>query len=822
MLSRESLTLTRLVVRFQILVVVAGLAAISAVILAPLFYGITVEVEQGPAVKLPALDIGEWPNMPVQTGGRIMPFETAAINAVREICGRASPEFGKTKAQPVPLVLSWMLTGGSSSNPAITDWENYPFILCDHHGLRKLIFAGKLKPEEQPTNEQLFGKYVAPADLRNNPEVQQLLASAANKRELDSQKAAHSMLPEETKAEEVMRRLMTYDGIAQTAQLSSLGGGARKAADPFHWVALDRVPQSPWFAIGQLRENLADPQQWNLEMRERLARVPQLYIKPEFLTALQTLQKQIKAGNAKPVLDELEAELKTRREKQVADLERFMASNPDDRAKVQYLTELLATEADQRRLMDPAKAKERSSTNLVASVRAVLEERDRETVAWLRQQTAGIPIAKYHPENDDYRMVHLTYLESRFPDLYRESQAWQPFPTVPAKQVVEAYEAVQRAYRTADAAAFAAASQSFAALVRDTSKSFDPAYPIVTTLELERTYNRMEPFKWGWVFMAVAVLGFSLSMGLSSPWPARLGYLAFFVSLGFQTFGFYARTMISGRPPVSNMFETVIWVAGIGAVFSLILELAYRKKFAILSGSLVALFGLVLADQLPVGAGFDPKISPLEPVLRSNYWLIIHVLTIVSSYAGGMVAWVMGNLMLGIIYFRNPPREMLKDMATFCYRAMQIAVLLLAAGTFLGGWWAAESWGRFWGWDPKETWALIALIAYVIPLHMRYLGWIKEFGMALAAVVCFSSIVMAWYGVNFVLGAGLHSYGFGGGGPWWVFWAGLINLLWVLIVCDRQLSRQLAAVPATVAVTTVPPTTTDRASVASRTEPVNV
>jgi ABC-type transport system involved in cytochrome c biogenesis permease subunit len=196
---------------------------------------------------------------------------------------------------------------------------------------------------------------------------------------------------------------------------------------------------------------------------------------------------------------------------------------------------------------------------------------------------------------------------------------------------------------------------------------------------------------------------------------------------------------------------------------------------------MVSTLGLVLADQLPLV--LDPKISPLVPVLRSNYWLTIHVLTEVSSYAGGALAWALGNIALGLLVFGRPRPETVRTLSLYTYKAMQIAVLLLAAGTFLGGWWAAESWGRFWGWDPKEVWALIALVCYVIPLHMRYIGWVKHFGLAVAAVVCFASIMMSWYGVNFVLGAGLHSYGFGGGGPWWVFWAGLLNLQWVLVAC---------------------------------------
>ena len=105
-----------------------------------------------------------------------------------------------------------------------------------------------------------------------------------------------------------------------------------------------------------------------------------------------------------------------------------------------------------------------------------------------------------------------------------------------------------------------------------------------------------------------------------------------------------------------------------------------------------------------------------------------------------------------------------KPLSNFIYRAMQVGVLLVAAGTILGGVWADYSWGRFWGWDPKEVWALITLLVYLIPLHGRFAGWVSTFGLVAASVVCFLSVIMAWYGVNFVLGVGLHSYGFVEGG----------------------------------------------------------
>jgi ABC-type transport system involved in cytochrome c biogenesis permease subunit len=110
---------------------------------------------------------------------------------------------------------------------------------------------------------------------------------------------------------------------------------------------------------------------------------------------------------------------------------------------------------------------------------------------------------------------------------------------------------------------------------------------------------------------------------------------------------------------------------------------------------------------------------------------------------------------------------------------MQFGVALLAAGTILGGIWADFSWGRFWGWDPKEVWALIALLGYTTVIHARFTGWMKPFGFAAWTVVSFTLVLMAWYGVNFVLGVGLHSYGFSSGGFTGVMFFTLLQLAYV-------------------------------------------
>ena len=196
----------------------------------------------------------------------------------------------------------------------------------------------------------------------------------------------------------------------------------------------------------------------------------------------------------------------------------------------------------------------------------------------------------------------------------------------------------------------------------------------------------------------------------------------------------------------------------------------YRRKSFGLVVAAVAFAGTFIAWFFPIPG---KQFSPLQPVLRDNFWLTIHVLTIVSSYAAGALAWGLGILSLGHYLLgrypqgfggRSRPPEACAELAGYIYKAMQVAVVLLAAGTILGGLWADVSWGRFWGWDPKEVWALVSLLAYLVILHGRYAGWIGNFGLAGGAVLGAAVIGMSWYGVNFLLGAGLHSYGFGQGG----------------------------------------------------------
>lgn len=786
---------------FSAVVVGVAIVILSAKVFAPVAKGYASAAGAAAKLVLPSYDFQAWQSFPVQYGGRVMPLQTAAINAMRQITGRAKFE----GQDPVAIVLSWILTRGEGQSPLVTDWEHYPFILCDHHVLREAILRDARKGSP-PSEEEVHGKYLSPAEIRNSPSLMQWLRDGRAKRVKDPQKAEHLMTPEERKAAEVEQRLMIFDSLTQGDPVTTLPKTKFKPEDPLQLVALDRVSGAPWFSLGQLHQLQADPTQWTTIMRERLRAQPLHYLKPEHREALQAFQAHIKAGTEKQPLEELRALLMQRVEQKLSALRQATAERKTGEELLDYIQRyLLTTSQEQQHFSEKLRElarllqaegqgafpKDKSPADvLVEQVRSVLLAANEDLLQNLQLQAEQARRQGYVPEKDEFRMLHMTYLEQRFPAIYLESASAQSFPSEAVNQVLSAFDVLRSKYLSDDPLAFANASAEFQKSIAEISRCFDATYPDCDTLDLELMFNRVEPFKWAWITMAAAALCLAVSLGVNTQLPYWAGMSLFVLSLLVQVFGYFARIKISGRPPVTDMYETVVFVASMTAVFALLLEWLYRRKYIALAGSFVATLGLVLADQLPVTRGWDPSIRPLEPVLRSNYWLIVHVMTIVASYAGGALAWGMGNLILAMHLRRTPPPEQTKSLSLFTYRAMQVALLLLAAGTFLGGWWAAESWGRFWGWDPKETWALIALIAYAIPLHARYLGWVRDFGLAVSAVICFAAIVMSWYGVNFILGAGLHSYGFGGGGPWWVFWASLLNLEFVLVASILYLRRQ--------------------------------
>ncbi len=297
----------------------------------------------------------------------------------------------------------------------------------------------------------------------------------------------------------------------------------------------------------------------------------------------------------------------------------------------------------------------------------------------------------------------------------------------------------------------------------DTDSWDKPSAKIQTAhwrIRWELLYNDCAPFKIARIFYlltALTLLGVVLGARFK---PGTLAKALLAGAVFFHAAGIVSRVVLGGRPPVSNFYETMLWLPFVAVFVALIFERIYRSGLFAFSSSILAAAFLVLADYMPL----DSSISPVVAVLRSNLWLTIHVLTVVGSYAPIGLAAVMAHL-YGILYLRyGPTHPRLAVLDRFIYRATQVGVVMLAAGIMLGAVWANASWGRYWGWDPKETWALITLLWFLGVFHGKFAGWLKGAWTAVATIAGFFLVLMTYYGVSFYL-VGLHSYAGGNAKP---------------------------------------------------------
>ncbi len=338
--------------------------------------------------------------------------------------------------------------------------------------------------------------------------------------------------------------------------------------------------------------------------------------------------------------------------------------------------------------------------------------------------------------------------------------------------------------------------------LRDGLRGLSPKiYPAESQLRLEYFYNHFDGFYRAALSYGVALLLLAVAYlrdkGGAVKW---IGVSLALVGLLLHATGIVLRCLIAGRPPVTNMYESIIWVSFAVLFFGMIFFARYRTLVYLLAALPASLLALLLVHQMPIA--MPSSIDPLVPVLRDNFWLTIHVLTITLGYSAFLLAWGFGHIFLLFYLLKPVAARANQPMHFWLYRIIQLGVILLAAGTILGGVWANYSWGRFWGWDPKETWALIALLCYILTLHGRLAGWWTQFGLVVASVVCFLAVLMAWYGVNFVLGKGLHSYGFGLGGETYVVSFVIADLLFVAFAIWRYRGTKRPRPPSSPAVVT--------------------
>lgn len=290
--------------------------------------------------------------------------------------------------------------------------------------------------------------------------------------------------------------------------------------------------------------------------------------------------------------------------------------------------------------------------------------------------------------------------------------------------------------------------------------------PSQTKRDIEIKYNKVNPFKR--IFPFYLLFGFLLLFVLfvnifrQKPLPKYLRITFFgliFIGFLIHTLGLAIRWYISGHAPWSNGFESLVYVAWAIMLAGFI----FGRKYPMVVGTAAFLSGIALF--VAHLSWMNPEITPLVPVLKS-YWLAIHVAIITASYGFFGLSSLLGVLALVLMVLRNNSNQVrvtgyIEQLTTINEMSATVGLYALTIGTFLGGIWANESWGRYWGWDPKETWALITVAIYSFIVHMRLIPPLRGvFNYNMASILGFASVLMTYFGVNYFL-SGLHSYGKG-------------------------------------------------------------
>lgn len=825
------------------------------------------------AAAAPAFDWRAWRAIPVHHNGRIMPLDSFAREMIETICHRERPTLAyqgsPRRFEAAELLFHWLVEPQR--------WEDVPFLLAEHEELRRDVLHVPLTDEHGRHQ-----RYVSPREVRQSDHFWQRVAEIARRQHAAGVDGDRQLQRVDQKVEQLYKAYVLFQNLTLTRQLD-----ARSRGRYGHELS---ILDEQWQNLSRELQGIAAASQdteWDellLRGRHGISQLHEVAQRPDVLLpdadavasgfvgiATAIAQRADREGTAVHVAAgarELSAQARR--------VHRSLYDNDEALCVVPALHE--AALHKHRRLEDA-------------------------TPPWLDLQTL----------------------------LFAPPQVLADYPQQQVQEVARRFEQVRMEFaaEAVDGEKLAAAVERFAAALarlghavesrrrtlpladRDDEFLEATAYPAAGKLVAELHYNRLDPFGRAWMINLAAFACFALAFAALRRPMYWCGAVILSLGLVWCAYGFCLRVAVTGWAPVTNMYETVIFVPFIvaalglgfavapltvdavrgawrltalpgtreagpldpvrrswmradywsmwgvllalprlaltGLVFAaltvsplaagqrpivswrpnitfssaladfnawltwavglavLVLSMwyvprgvlsllaapwllvrclrgvfgercreAYERQPFLLAASFVAFFGAFVAWYSPV---LDKRFAPLQPVLRDNFWLTIHVLTIVSSYGAGALAWSLGNLSLWH-HMRSgtKARRTCAQLADYVYKSIQVAVVLLAAGTVLGGLWADVSWGRFWGWDPKEVWALISLLTYLAILHARYAGWIGHFGLAAGAVAGATAIMMSWYGVNFVLGAGLHSYGFGSGGQAEVF--GLIALNW--------------------------------------------
>jgi ABC-type transport system involved in cytochrome c biogenesis permease subunit len=321
------------------------------------------------------------------------------------------------------------------------------------------------------------------------------------------------------------------------------------------------------------------------------------------------------------------------------------------------------------------------------------------------------------------------------------------------------YAEVLNAYEDGKADPF---NQAAAAAYRQ-DKAEIPAAEL-RTVNFEVFFNNIAPFYqctvlYVLVFLLVCLswVGWAKPLGGAAFWLAVLTWVVHTLALG-------ARMYIGGRPPVTNLYSSAVFI-GWGCVgIGLIIEVIFPLGIGSLLAAVLGFLSVLIAHNLATG----DTLEMMQAVLDTNFWLATHVTCVTFGYAATFVAGFLGIgfILLGV-FTPVLDKKLFKILGQITYAVVCFATLLSFTGTVLGGIWADQSWGRFWGWDPKENGALIIVLWNALILHARWGGMVQQRGMAVLAVAGNIVTAWSWFGVN-MLGVGLHAYGFISGAPFWL------------------------------------------------------
>lgn len=323
------------------------------------------------------------------------------------------------------------------------------------------------------------------------------------------------------------------------------------------------------------------------------------------------------------------------------------------------------------------------------------------------------------------------------------------------QNAIQQLAGMQRAYTAGDQAAFDTAASSYGQFVL--SRMFTDR--ATRLMDLEVRYNQLKPF-----FYSGLLYGFGFFFGFlffitDSRWCSRIAWwltvAAFVPHLG----GIITRMVIMGRPPITNLYATFLFVALVCVILGWVVEAFQKSGLGLLTSGFGGLALLMIAGRF---FNDGDTMGKVVAVLSSNFWLSTHVVAITIGYAGCVFAGLIGHVYLLHAIFAPGRTERMDAMHRALFGMLGFGLIFSFLGTMLGGVWADQSWGRFWGWDPKENGALLIVLWCAVLIHARLTGWIQQRGMAAGCVIGVIFVTIAWLGVN-LLSVGMHSYGFTSG-----------------------------------------------------------